>query len=163
RQRLKSALGRMRKSQKLLIEHTVEIHEKQTLPPCRRFWRSQEVCTKIIHRVHEEISRVLASRVALLGLLTQRHTVERVFHYSCSVKDLVQKNALIYCSIAALGLVCADQSVFRFLRKSEFEDRRCQVIGWIDDVQFAASEIVVLEVCFIHSRCRVNPFVGTHP
>src|ERR1051325_7671594 len=98
----------MRKSQELLIEHAVEIHEKQILPPCRRCGRRQEVTTKIIHRVYEEIPRVLESRVALLGLLTQRHTVERVFHYICCVEDLVEKNALIYCGIAALGLVCAD-------------------------------------------------------
>src|SRR5262249_25643803 len=105
RQRLQGALGRVRKSEKFLVEDTVEIQEEKRIGPARRPGCARETGGKVVHRIDKKISGFMMPRVVSLGIFAQGDRIERMPHDHRAVQDFVKQNAIRNGCVAGFLLV----------------------------------------------------------
>src|SRR3989454_12664094 len=165
-QRGDSAGGRVRESQRLAVEHPIQVEEEQTPGPSRPLRPRGEAAVESIHAVDQKVTSPQVALVprltAFAGSLTS-NLVCCAFHGQDAVEQLIEEKAINDRSVATLPHVRLQQLLFLLFCEREFKDSRSEVISRIDNVQLRSAKIMLFEIHLVDSSVGLDPFVRLHP
>jgi len=101
--------------------------------------------------------------VILFGIPARRYRACGMLHSARAVQDFVNKQPIVDRGVATLLHVYAQELFLSLFGQTEFVNRSCEIVGWIDDIHFRAAEVVMLEIRLEDAGRCSQPLFEPHP